>query len=152
MDKQLIAIRDGEYDEAIRLATAGLNECPDDSGSLFTLAQAYEGKQDYENAFIYAKKCADAEPEPKIFESLTIVARCAARLEKFDIAYQYAKQALLDDRDPNLPKWLQILYAVLSVFPGLKGLKYANKMVYHAYASQAQWLRDYVDWYEKNIS
>lgn len=147
MDRQLIAIRDGKYDEAIKLAEDCLRDKPNDIGSHFTLAQAYESTGATEKALEHATICESLLPSS--FDALSIAARCASKLERYDEAYSFADKALKDRRDPNLPAAAKFLFRLLSFVPGLKTLRYANDSVVNAYSRQTQWLHEYVTWYEK---
>ena len=147
MDKQLIAIRDGKYYEAIDLAEDCLIDNPDDFGSHFTLAQAYESTGAIEKSLEHAEICLSVLPDS--FESLSIAARCASKLERYDEAYRYAGKALNDSRDPNLPTAVNWLFVTLSYIPGLRALKNTNDSLVGAYSRQTKWLHDYVSWYEE---
>ena len=147
MNRKLAAIRDEYHTEAIRLVKNRLRINPDDISSHFTLAQSYESTGDHQSALEHAVNCADALPDS--FEALSLAARCAAKVEKYDDAHRYAEKALTDDKNPDLPRATQILFHILSFIPGLKALRMINEPVVSAYAKQAQWLRDYVVWYEQ---
>lgn len=146
MDSQLIAIRDGEYEKAIQLSEACVTKNPDDFGSHFTLAQAYESLGSYEKAMKHAEICARALPTS--FEALSLAARCASGSKRYDVAYGYANRALLDSRDPNLPLIARRILMMLSYIPGLKSIRGTNASMVGAYTKQTMWLREYIVWYE----
>ncbi len=147
MNRELVAIRDGKYSEAIELARANIESHPEDIGSQFTLAQAYESTGATEAALFHAGICIDALPDS--FEALTLAARCASKIEKYDDAYKYAKKALMDDQNPNFSNIVQIIFRILSYIPGLKSLRSVNKSVVSSYSTQTEWLHKYVVWYEQ---
>ncbi len=147
MDKELIAIRDGKYDEAIKLAKKHLEESPDEINSHFTLAQAYDAKGASKEALEHVERCLKVLPD--FFEALYLAAISAKGIKKYDEAYQYAIKALKDGQDPNLPKVVRILLKVLSYIPGLNALRNTNKSVVGSYAKKTQWLHEYVVWYEQ---
>jgi tetratricopeptide (TPR) repeat protein len=147
MDRQFFAIRDGKYDEAIKIAKDDLRKNPNDTDSHFTLALAYESTGDSRQALEHAAKCLDLLPDS--FEVLALAARCAAAIDRHHDAFKYAEQALKDGRDPNLPKAINLILRCMSYIPGLRTLRDTNASVVSAYANQTQWLRDYVAWYEE---
>ena len=150
MNRQLIAIRDGKYKEAIALAQDRLADNPDDIRSHFTLAQAYEAVQEPEQALVHAERCAAALPGS--FEAHSLAAKCAAEAKRYEDAYRYAEKALMDRGDPNLPLLVRGVLRALSYVPGLKGLRTANEVSVGAYAKETQWLHDYVVWYQGRSS
>jgi tetratricopeptide (TPR) repeat protein len=147
MDRLLLAIRDGRYNEAIKIAKEQLSNDPKDVAAHFSIAQAYESTGEYSKALFHITECLNALPDS--FEALTLAARCASRMEKHEEAYKYAESALKDGRDPNLPGTIRIVFNLLSYIPGLKRIRDTNNTVVQAYAKQTQWLRDYVNWYKK---
>lgn len=112
------------------------------------MAQAYESLAQYEKALYHAELCV--EQLPTSFEALALAARSASELKKYQVAYTHAKKALMDSRDPNLPGVINIIFRILLYIPGLKGLRTANEAGVNVYVQQTTWLKEYVEWYEKN--
>lgn len=146
MDRELIALRDGKYNEAIQLASERLDAEPEHISSHFTLVQANEAIGEFELALKHAIECLKNMPDS--FEALYLAATCASKIKSYDIAYKYAALALKDDRNPNLPKTINVIFKVLSYIPGFKSLRGTNETIVGVYSTQTQWLRDYVTWYE----
>jgi len=146
MDNQLIAIRDGKYDEAISLALKQLKNKPDDAASHFTLAQAYEAKGEIEQALSNVLIVVSALPDS--FEALSLAAQYSSQLELHDEAYKYAKAALESVIEPNFSAPTKFIFKVVSLVPGLKSLGETENLVIETHKKQTKWLHEYVAWYE----
>ncbi len=144
---QIKALKQGNYDQVIQAAKRKLESDPDDLMSHFEMAQAYESTGKEELALRHAKFCLSIKPD--IFYVLTLAARCSAKLENYEDAYNYAQRALLDDKDPNLSRLAVLFLMLLSYIPGLKALRDTNERIVGSYAKETQWLRDYVAWYQR---
>jgi len=146
MDSQLIAIRDGKYDKAISLAHEKLKGKPDDAASHFTLAQAYEAKGEIKQALSSVLIVVSALPDS--FEALSLAAQCASQIELHDDAYKYAKGALENVVKPEFSTPTKFIFKVVSLVPGLKAIGKTENLVIETQKKQAEWLHQYVAWYE----
>jgi tetratricopeptide (TPR) repeat protein len=64
----LVGNTEGDFDEAVRCSRKSLELQPDEGGYYDTLAHAYFGKGDYENAVTYQTKAAQFDPHSGLIQ------------------------------------------------------------------------------------